>query len=114
MLLLRLIEIRLAPTDAMPETFKPAEVFSPGDFLREELEARGWTQGDPAHILGRPLQRVNEIINRRKRITAQTAKELGPAFDTGPEYWLNLENAYRLSIAENPDPQIARRARLAG
>ena len=30
---------------------KPAEVFPPGEFLREELEARGWTQGDLASIL---------------------------------------------------------------
>ncbi len=30
----------------MPKTYKPAEVFSPGEFLRDELEARGWTQGD--------------------------------------------------------------------
>ena len=63
----------------MTRNFKPAEVFPPGDYLREELEARGWTQSDFAKILGRPLQTVNEIINGRKRITVESAKEIGLA-----------------------------------
>ncbi|CAN5473511.1 HigA family addiction module antitoxin [soil metagenome] len=94
----------------MRKSSKPAEVFPPGDFIREELQARKWTQGDLARILGRPLQTVNQIINGNKRITAETAKELGMAFGTGPELWLNLENAYRLSIAPEPDQAIATRA----
>ncbi len=97
----------------MRKTFRPAEVFPPGDFLREEMEARGWNQRDLARILDRPVQVVNEIINGRKRITAETAKELGLAFGTGPEYWINLEVAYRLGKAREPDPGIAQRARLA-
>ena len=50
----------------MAKAFKPAEVFPPGEYLRDELEARVWTQGDFARIIGRPLQVVNEIINGRK------------------------------------------------
>ena len=30
-----------------------AEIFSPGEFLREELEARGWSQTELAEIIGR-------------------------------------------------------------
>ena len=43
----------------MSRTRTPAEVFSPGAYIREELEARHWTQGDLAAVLGRPLQLVN-------------------------------------------------------
>jgi HTH-type transcriptional regulator/antitoxin HigA len=89
--------------------FKPAEVFPPGDFIREELEARGWSQGDLARVLGRPLQTVNQIINGRKRITAETAKALGVAFGTGPELWMSLETTYQLHTSPDPDPAITRR-----
>ena len=57
-----------------------AEVFPPGEFIREELEARGWTQGDLCNILRRPLQTINEIINGKKEITPDTAIALGEAF----------------------------------
>ena len=74
-----------------------ARVFPPGDFIREELEARGWTQRDLAEILGRPVQAVNAIVNGKKEITPETAIALGAAFQTSPEFWLNLESAYRLA-----------------
>lgn len=92
--------------------FKPAEVFPPGDFIQDELKARHWTQSDLARILGRPLQTVNQIIRARKRITVETAKELGLAFGTGPELWLNLENAYRLHSTPDADPHIVKRAKM--
>jgi HTH-type transcriptional regulator/antitoxin HigA len=93
------------------ETLKLAEVFPPGDFLRDELEARNWTQVDLARILGRPVQVVNEIINARRAITPQTALELAAAFGTSAELWLNLEMTWQLSRVERPDPEIARRAK---
>jgi HTH-type transcriptional regulator / antitoxin HigA len=88
-----------------------AEVFPPGDYIREELEARHWRQSDLAAVLGRPLPAINEMINGKKRITAETAKALALAFGTSAEVWLNLETAYRLSLAKDPDPKIARRAK---
>lgn len=88
-----------------------AAVFPPGDLLREEIEARGWTQADLAAILGRPLQAVNAIINGKKAITAATAVELASALGTSPEFWLNLETAYALSRTPRPDPAIAKRSR---
>lgn len=94
----------------MPNTMKRAVAFPPGDFIREELETRGWTQSGFARILGRPLQMVNEIVNGRKRITAETAKEIGLALGTSPQVWLNLESAYRLANATDPDPAIRKRA----
>ena len=90
--------------------FIPAEVFPPGEYLRDELKERRWTQGDFARIIGRPLQMVNEIINGKKRITVETAKAIGLALGTGPELWLNLENTYRLHTTADADPAIQKRA----
>ncbi|MCI0333556.1 MAG: helix-turn-helix domain-containing protein, partial [Planctomycetes bacterium] len=61
------------------------EFFPPGEFIRDELEARNWTQEDLAEILGRPLRSVNQIIAGKKAVTPQTAQELAAAFGTTPE-----------------------------
>lgn len=91
---------------------KSAEAFHPGEFIRDELRARGWSQSDLAKILGRPLQAVNEIINGRKRLTAATAKAIALAFGTSPELWVNLQSAYDLKESPDPDPAIKSRAAL--
>jgi HTH-type transcriptional regulator/antitoxin HigA len=74
----------------------PAEVFHPGEFLREELEARGWSQIEFAEIVERPRQAINEIINGKRGITAKTAHEFAAAFGTSPEYWMNLQKAHEM------------------
>ncbi len=88
-----------------------ARVFPTGDFIREELDARGWTQRDLAEIVGRPTQAINAIINAKKEVTPETAVALGAAFGTSPEFWLNVESAYRLSKVGPADPTIEARAR---
>jgi HTH-type transcriptional regulator / antitoxin HigA len=97
----------------MPKEFKLAEASPPGEYLKDELKARGWTQSKFATILGRPLQLVNKIIKGHKRITEQSSLEIGAALGTSAKVWLNLENSYRLWKAGSPDPAIARRARRA-
>ena len=99
-------------TQQAGDTGRMAEVFPPGEFIRDELEARGWTQQEFAEILGRPLQTVNQIINGKKEITPETAVAVAEAFGTSPEVWLNLESTYRLSLTDTPDPDVARRAHL--
>lgn len=79
----------------------PARVSSPGRIIEKEIQARGWTQRDLATIMARPVQAINEIIKGNKRITPETAVELGAAFGTSPKFWLNLENNYRLYLAGN-------------
>lgn len=91
---------------------KVAEVFPPGEFIRDELEERGWTQNDLAEIMGRPIQAISEIVSGKKAITPETAQGLAGAFGTTPELWLNLENAYRLSLTKTDSAQVARKARL--
>jgi HTH-type transcriptional regulator / antitoxin HigA len=78
----------------MPE-LPPAEVFPPGEFLQEELAARGWTPHDLAHILKRPPRLVNEMLAGKRSITPETATALAEAFGTSAAYWLNLEHAWQ-------------------
>ena len=83
----------------MSATVGPARVPTPGRIIRRELEARGWTQKDLAHIMDRPEQTISQIVQGRKRVTPETALELASAFGTSADLWLNLEAAYRLHRA---------------
>jgi HTH-type transcriptional regulator/antitoxin HigA len=84
----------------------------PGEFIAEELAARGWLQRDLAFILGVPEQAVNMILSGKRGISPEMAKALGDAFDVSPIYFLNMQKAYEMSNAREPDPAIARRAQL--
>jgi HTH-type transcriptional regulator / antitoxin HigA len=93
-------------------TRKFAEVFPPGEFIKDELEARGWTQLDLAEILGRDAVQINLIVKGKQAITPETATQLGEAFGTGAQFWLNLESAYQLSQVDPVQSPVARRAVL--
>jgi len=77
---------------------RPFTPISPGEILREEVEARGWTQADFAEITGKPVQTISEITNGKKSITPQTAMAFSEALGSSAEFWLNLESSYRLDI----------------
>lgn len=91
---------------------RPAEVFPPGEFIKDELEARNWTQEDLAWIMGRDLRVVNEIIKGRRSITPETARALGEALGTTAQYWMNLQAAYQLASSQSQGEAIPRRSRL--
>ena len=60
----------------------PAEVFPPGEFIKEEIEARGWSQVEFAEIIGRPPRLISELIGAKRAVTPETAKGLAAAFGT--------------------------------
>lgn len=84
----------------------------PGDFIREELETRGWSQRDLAFVLDKEESAVNALIGGRRGVSPEMAKALGDAFDVNPEFFMNLQRAYDLSRAPQPDPGVAKRARF--
>ena len=67
------------------------DVVPPGEFLKDELEERGWTQTEFAEIIGRKPRVVNEIILGKRAITPETAQEIAAALGTTAQLWMNLE-----------------------
>jgi addiction module HigA family antidote len=53
-----------------------------------------------AKALKVPAPRVNDIVRERRGVSADTALRLARYFDTTPQYWLNLQTAYDLRLAE--------------
>lgn len=90
----------------------PAEVFPPGEFLRDELEARNWTQTEFAEIIERPTRLVNEVIAGKRGISPDTAGEFAAALGTSAQFWMNLETTYQLSKTSPASERISRAARL--
>lgn len=89
-----------------------SDVPHPGEFIKDELEARGWLQRDLAYILGVSEQAINPIMSGKRGISPEMALALSKAFDISPEYFMNLQKAYELSTARAADPAIERRAFL--
>lgn len=72
----------------------------PGEYLGEEIEARKISQNELARQMGRPVNTINEIINGKKAITAETALQLEVVMPEIPaRFWLNLETDYQLTKA---------------
>ncbi|MBT3821913.1 MAG: HigA family addiction module antidote protein [Rhodospirillaceae bacterium] len=90
----------------------PAEVFPPGEFLRDELEARNWTQTEFAEIIERPTRLVNEVIAGKRGVTPETASEFAAALGTSAQFWMNLESSYQLSKISPALERISRTANL--
>lgn len=89
-----------------------AEVFPPGEFIKEEIDARGWTQNDLAEIIGKSQRLVSEVVLGKRGITPDTARALADAFGTSAQFWMNLESAYQLSKLKTDAAPVARRAKL--
>jgi len=82
----------------------------PGKILLEEfLEPLGLTQTALAQHLSISTQRINEIVRAKRGITPQTSWLLSQAFNTTPQFWLNLQMQYDLAV-QRPQQQVSRLA----
>ena len=74
----------------------------PGEVLMEDfIEGFRITQHKLAVAIGVPPRRINEIIHRKRGITADTAMRLSRYFGTTPGFWMNLQMRYELDRAED-------------
>ena len=83
---------------------KFADPIHPGEILADELEAIGMTAATLAEKLDVPKNRIYQIVNEQRSITADTAMRLSIFFGTTAEFWLNLQKSYELDVArQNAD-----------
>lgn len=72
----------------------------PGEFLQEILEEKGMSQAQFARVIGVAPMRISHIVRGTRPVTAEMALLFGRAFAQSPQYWLNLQAAYDLKLAE--------------
>ena len=74
----------------------------PGEILEEEfLKPMGISQYRVAKGISVPPRRINEIVHKKRSITADTALRLGRFFGIPPQFWLNIQSRYDLEITED-------------
>ena len=74
----------------------------PGEILREEfLAPLGISQYRLAKEIHVPARRINEIVLKKRGISADTALRLGRYFGTTAQFWSNLQARYDLEVARD-------------
>jgi len=87
-------------TTRPPARRKQLEPIHPGEILAEDLQDAGISLNQLARSLRVPMNRISAIVNGKRSITAGTALRLARYFGTSAAYWMNLQVAYDLAIAE--------------
>ena len=107
----------------MAKSQKRLPPIHPGEILRAEfMEPLQLSMNRLALDLHVPVTRIAEIVHERRGITPDTARRLARYFQTSARFWLNLQSAYDLEVAEDelsrnierevrPSPSIVTSAR---
>ncbi len=69
--------------------------------MEEFIKPMGLSQNRLAAGIGVPPRRVNEIVLKKRRITADTALRLARFFGTTAEFWLGLQSQHDLDVASD-------------
>ena len=74
----------------------------PGEVLLEEfLKPMNLSQNRLALAIGVPPRRINEIVLRKRGITADTALRLARYFSMSSQFWMGIQMDYELDVAED-------------
>jgi len=74
--------------------------------LEEFLVPMELTQRELADAIHVPYQRVNDLVNGRRRITPNTAFRLAKYFGNTPAFWMNLQLRWDLYFAEQAEKKV--------
>lgn len=78
----------------------PRPAIHPGEILAEELGEIAVTPTELARQLRVPPNRITQIVQGKRAITGDTALRLGHWFGTSAQFWLNLQSAYDIRLAQ--------------
>jgi addiction module HigA family antidote len=94
----------------MAESSKRRYPIHPGEILRADfMEPLGLSMNRLALDLRVPVTRVAEIVHQRRGITPDTALRLARYFDTSAGFWVNLQSAYHLEVAQDKLARVIER-----
>lgn len=71
----------------------------PGDTIRETIQALGMNQAELAARMGRPKEKINELIQGKAPLTMDTALMLERVLGVPVSFWIKRESTYRETLA---------------
>ena len=73
---------------------QPRKMPKPGEFIKDELKARGWDWRDLAYLMGCPGKTIKLILSGETPIDGEIAASLGCIFNVSSELFINLQHNY--------------------
>ncbi len=80
----------------------------PGGILKDELAGLGVTPTEFVRQNAVPPNRISQIIGGKRAITGDTALRFGHWFGTEPQFWINLQAQFELTVADRQTGQAIR------
>ena len=87
-------------SNVAPSPYVPEDISPPGATIRDILQELNMSQAELARRMGRPANKINQIVQGDKAITADTALELENVLGMPAAFWLRREQDYRLARSE--------------
>jgi HTH-type transcriptional regulator/antitoxin HigA len=85
---------------------------TPGQLVKEAMDAKGWNQSDLAFALGTTTAAINQILGDKRGISHNMARTLGAALDQPASTFARVQAEWDVQRAEEPDPTVSARARV--
>ena len=91
---------------------EPFEPTHPGELLKDELEYRGISQKKFAEQIGIPYKNLNDMLNCRRPITANTARLIEAALVISAHICTSMQMDYNIQIAKQDSSFLERLANI--
>jgi addiction module HigA family antidote len=78
----------------------------PGDTIQETIDALGMTQAELSARMGRPKEKVNELIKGKAPLTMDTAIMLERVLGIPVHFWIKRESTYRETLARIEEKEV--------
>jgi len=90
----------------------PDETFHPGEYIRDELKARGIKQKEFAKKMDLHTSFVSELISGKRKVTPATALKLEKILGISAKFWVSMQADYDVESLRIKQRKISQKSRI--
>ncbi|CAN5159059.1 hypothetical protein BH09BAC5_BH09BAC5_14550 [soil metagenome] len=91
----------------------PGDIFHPGEFIKDEMEAREMSQQELADKLHISKSEMSLLLNGHRNITPLIAIKIESAWGIDAEYWMNLQVKYDIDLLKKKHKEALKKTRIS-